>query len=451
MSSAKKIRPKERDAILQSIRAGVVPRIGIHHIQVGRVQEVQSLLNDINRIRDEGSTIRFIIGEYGAGKTFFLHLIRTVALEKSIVTAHADLNPTRRLYGSGGLARNLFAELMRNMSTRTKPNGGALPSVIERFISSAIPEARDKGVTVESVITARLAQLSEMVGGYDFAHVVAAYWKGYESDNEQLKQDAIRWLRGEFSTKTDARVALGVRTIIDDVNMYDYLKLMALFVRLSGYNGFLVGLDEMVTLYKLANTRSRNSNYEQLLRILNDSLQGIATGLGFLLCGTPEFLMDTRRGLYSYQALQSRLAENTFAKQAGVIDQSGPVIRLANLTQEDLYVLLTKLRHVFASGQPENYLVPDDALVAFMSHCSKRIGDAYFRTPRTTSQAFIQFLDVLKQDPQRPWQSLLQDVIIECDIDVHQDDTIDDNDIVTESTPTTDSQDTGDDLAHIRI
>jgi hypothetical protein len=225
---------------------------------------------------------------------------------------------------------------------------------------------------------------------------------------------------------------------------------MALFVRLSGYKGLLVGLDEMVNLYKLANTRARNSNYEQLLRILNDSLQGIAAGLGLLLCGTPEFLMDTRRGLYSYQALQSRLAENTFAKQAGVIDQTGPVIRLANLTQEDLYVLLTKLRHVFASGEPENYLVPDDALMAFMSHCSKRIGDAYFRTPRTTIKAFIDLLSVLEQHPELSWQSLLQDVTIERDVDVHQDDIIDDDDAI-ESSPTTLSQDTENDLTRFRL
>ena len=449
MKSGKKIRSKERDAILQSIRAGVVPKIGIHHIQVDRIQEVQSLLQDLERISDEGAAIRFIIGEYGAGKTFFLHLIRTVALEKNIVTAYADLNPTRRLYGSDGKARNLFAELMRNISTRTKPNGGALPSIIERFISSAIPETKDKGITVESVITTRLAQLSEMVGGYDFANVVAAYWKGYESDKEQLKQDAIRWLRGEFSTKTDARAALGVRTIINDANIYDYLKLMALFVRLAGYNGLLLGLDEMVNLYKLANTRSRNSNYEHVLRILNDCLQGTASGLGFLLCGTPEFLMDTRRGLYSYQALQSRLAENTFAKQAGVIDQTGPVIRLANLTQEDVYVLLTKLRHVFASGQKEKHLVPDEALVAFMAHCSKRIGDAYFRTPRETIKAFVHFLSVLEQHPEFSWQALLQDVAIERDVDVHQDDIIDDDRI--EPSPATLSQNTDNELAHFRL
>jgi len=424
MNDGIKMRLKDRDSILQSLRAGVVPRIGLHLIQVGRAQEVANMVSDIERIQDSGSSIRFIIGEYGAGKTFFLHLIRTIAVEKNVVTAHADLTPDRRLHGTGGQARNLYAELMRNVSTRTKPDGGALSSIVERFISSAISKSRELSTNVEAVINSRLTQFSEMVGGYDFAQVVGAYWRAFDTGNEQLKSDVIRWLRAEYMTKTDARNALGVRTIIDDSNFYDQLKLFSLFVRLAGYSGLLIGLDELVNLYKLANQQARNANYEQILRILNDSLQGIAVGLGFVLCGTPEFLMDMRRGLYSYPALQSRLAENTFARSVGLIDQSGPVIRLASLTQEDLYVLLMKLRHVFANGQEEKYLIPDEALTSFMVHCSKKIGDTYFRTPRTTIRAFIDMMSVLEQNPNLSWKNLIEDIEVKKDIDLSQDDII---------------------------
>ncbi len=417
-----KIRQKERDTIIQSLRAGVVPRIGLQHIQVGRVLEIESLLMDINRISDGGSSIRFIIGEYGSGKTFFLHLVRSIAIEKNVVTAHADLTPDRRIHATGGQARNLFVELMKNLSTRTKPDGGALPSIVERFICSALTESKEKQQPVESVIYERLSILSEMSGGYDFAHVISSYWKAYDMGNEQLKSDAIRWLRAEYTTKTDAKAALGVRTIIDDANIYDYLKLMAIFIKLAGYSGLLIGLDEMVNLYKLANTQARNANYEQILRILNDCLQGATTNIGFIFCGTPEFLMDTRRGLYSYQALQTRLAENTFAKTAGIIDQSGPVVRLANLTKEDLYILLTKLRHVYAVGDSSKYLVPDEALTAFMSHCSKRIGDAYFRTPRSTTRSFIDLLSVLEKNTFLSWENMLKDIQVEQDVETVQDD-----------------------------
>jgi len=367
------IRPRERDAVLRSLRAGVVPRVGQHLIQVGRMQELKTLIDDIERIADGSSTFRLVIGEYGAGKTFFLNLVRSIALEKKLVTMHADLNPDRRLQASGGQARSLFAELTRNTATRTKSEGGALPGILERFIAQAQEEGGLLGLTTEQVVRRQTAQLAEMVNGYDFADVIIASWKGFDSGNEQLKSDAIRWMRGEFATRTDARAALNVRTIVDDASVYDQLKLIAKFVRLAGYSGLLICLDELVNLYKLANTQARNSNYEQILRILNDSLQGSTEGLGFILGGTPEFLLDTRRGLYSYPALQSRLVQNSFAKD-GLLDFSGPVIRLAALTPEDFYILLENLRNVYASGDAAKYLLPDEGIAAFMQHCSQRLG-----------------------------------------------------------------------------
>jgi hypothetical protein len=408
------IRLRERDAVLQSLRAGVVPRFGQHLIQVGRANELEALIADIERITRGGSTFRLIIGEYGAGKTFFLNLVRSIALEKKLVTMHADLNPDRRLHASGGQARSLYAELTRNMATRTKPEGGALAAILEKFIVEARSKAEATGLTIEQIVRQQTAQLTEMVNGYDFADVVLAYWRGFEDGNEQLKSDAVRWMRGEFATRTDARAALGVRTIVDDAAVYDQLKLLARFVRLAGYSGLLVCLDELVNLYKMANKQARDSNYEQILRILNDSLQGSAEGLGFLFGGTPEFLLDTRRGLYSYTALQSRLAQNSFAHD-GVADFSGPVIRLAALTPEDFYVLLRNLRNVYASGDPEKYLLPDEAIPAFMQHCSQRLGESYFRTPRTTITSFIDLLAILEQNPDMQWNGLIHELEVALD------------------------------------
>jgi hypothetical protein len=408
------IRPKDRDAVIQSLRAGVVPRTGQHLIQVGRAKEIATLVGDIDRVADGGSAFRIVIGEYGAGKTFFLNLVRAVALEKKLVVATADLNPDRRLHATGGQARSLYAELMRSLATRTKPDGGALSGIVEKFIATAKSEAKSSGQPTESVLRQKLDQLTELVNGYDFADVIAAYCRGYEEGNEQLKSDAIRWLRGEFHTKTDARQALGVRAIVDDATVYDQLKLMARFVRLAGFSGLLVGLDELVNLYKLANTQARNANYEQILRILNDSLQGTAVGLGFALGGTPDFLLDTRRGLYSYSALQSRLAQNTFATD-GLVDLNGPVVRLTSLTPEDFYVLLQKIRHVYAGGDESRYLLPDGAIMSFMEHCANRIGEAYFRTPRTTITSFINMLAVLEQNTGTAWQTLLGGIEIQSD------------------------------------
>lgn len=415
-SVAPRIRPRERDAILQSLRTGVVPRTGLQHVAVGRPKEVESLLRDITRIADGGSASRFVIGEYGSGKTFFIQLVRSIALQKNLVTVHADLAPDRRLQATGGQARNLYSELMRNIATRAQQDGGAMTNVVEKFVSTALSHARSSGVDAESVIRDRLANLSELVGGYDFAEVIAAYWRGYDSGNEQLCSDAVRWLRGEYSTKTDARAALGVRTIIDDSSVYDQLKLLARFTHLAGYAGLLVCLDEMVNLYKLASSQARSANYEQILRIVNDSTQGSAEHLGVLFGGTPEFLLDPRRGLYSYEALQSRLAENSYAT-AGLVDYSGPVLRLGSLTQEDFFQLLQNLLRVHAAGDPDKHLLPDEALVAFMDHCYAGIGEAYFRTPRSTIRSFLDLLAVLEQNPGADWRPLLGGVTIATDID----------------------------------
>lgn len=410
-----RLRPRERDAVIQSLRAGVTPRTGLQHIQVGRVREVESLLKDIERIADGGSAFRLIIGEFGSGKSFFLQLIRAIALEKGLVTLHADLSPDRRLHATGGQARNLYAELLRNCSTRTRQDGNALTSVVERFITEARKEADAKGSSVGTAIEERLGNLSELVGGYDFAKVVEAYWHGHENGNDQLKTDAVRWLRGEFTTKTDARNALGVRSVVDDASVYDHFKLLSLFVRQAGYAGLLINLDEMVNLYKLSSQKARTSNYEQILRMLNDCLQGSAEYIGFLLGGTPDFLLDPRKGLYSYEALQSRLAENSFARAAGVIDYSSPSLHLASLTPEELLILLRNLRYVFASGDETKFLVPDDALAAFLAHCSQRIGDAYFRTPRNTIKAFVDLLSVLEQSPGVQWTQLISQVHVDAE------------------------------------
>jgi hypothetical protein len=385
------------------------------------MRELEALIIDIDRIQDGGSSFRLIIGEYGAGKTFFLNLVRAIALEKKLVTVHADLNPDRRLHASGGQARSLYAELARSISTRTKPDGGAMPGIVEKFIFEAASEAKSNGKAADEIIRTRLVQLTEMVNGYDFADVIATYYKAFEEGNDSLKAAAIRWLRGEFTTKTDARAALGVRTIVDDASIYDQLKLLGRFVRLAGYGGLMICLDELVNLYKLANTQARQSNYEQILRILNDSLQGSATGMGFVLGGTPDFLLDTRRGLYSYPALQSRLVENSFATGA-LVDLSGPIIRLSNLTPEDFFVLLQKIRDVYAFGDSERYLIPDEAISAFMKHCSERLGDSYFRTPRTTITAFVNLLAVLDQNPGTEWQTLLGGLEVEkdCGADVER-------------------------------
>ena len=402
------IKPRERTAILQSLAAGVVPRTGLHHIQVGRKRELEALLGDLSRIEEGGAGVRFVIGRFGSGKSFFLNLVRTVALERKMVVLQADITLDRRLHGTGA-AVALYTELMNNMSTRAKPEGGALPGLIERFVTEIHNEvvAGSGGPTAEQLISKKLQPMLEMTHGTNFVRVLAKYVEAYATQNDQLTNAAMRWLRGEYKTRTEARQDLSVRDIVEDTQLYDMLKLWSKFVRIAGYQGLFVNVDEMVVLSeRLNNGPARVKNYEVLLQVLNDCLQGHVEGLGFCFAGTEEFLSDRRRGLFSYEAMATRLADNPFAKDA--IDMNQPVVRLQSLTKEDLYVLLERISLVQACGDQSKLIMVHEGILKFLSFCERRLGAEHFLTPRDTVKQYVGLLNVLEQNPDKNLDTLLQ-------------------------------------------
>jgi hypothetical protein len=307
---------------------------------VGRSEELKSFVKDVDTIAEGGTSFRFVIGEYGPGKTFFLSLVRTIALEKGLVTMHADLSPIKRFHGSDGQPRLLLSEMVENLSTRTKPDGNALQNILERFISNAREEAKANGPNPYDLISEKLNELNDYTGGYNFVSVIKKYLEGYESGNQFLMNSALKWLKAGYTTKTDTLRDLGIREFISDSSFYNTLKLYSVLVRKAGYKGLLICVDEMVNLYKIPNSISRKANYEEILSMLNNTLQGSFSNIGFIMGGTPEFLTDNIRGLYSYEALRSRLSENTFSKQLGVTDYNSVVLRLDSLTKEELYLFL---------------------------------------------------------------------------------------------------------------
>ncbi len=411
------IKTKEREIIIQSLRSGVVPRLGLQHIQVGRSDELKSFISNITTIANGGTSFRLVIGEYGSGKTFFLSLVRSIALQQGLVTMNADLSPTKRLHGTDGQARLLLSELIASLSTRTKQDGNALQNILEKFIAMARTEAEQHQRNVISVIHEQLSELNEYPGGYAFAQVIKKYWEAYEEGNNILKDCALRWLKAEYTTKTDSLRDVGVREFIDDSSLFNTLKLYSILIQKAGYKGLLICMDEMVNLYKISNSVSRKANYEEILNILNNTLQGTLTNIGFIMSGTPEFLTDGNRGLYSYEALKSRLAENSFSKKIGLVDYNSTVLRLSNLTKEELYLLLKNLRNVFAGGDESKYLVPDEALLAYLNHCANKIGDSYFRTPRNTIKGFLDLLSMLEQYPDLQWSDMIEKIEIVKDVE----------------------------------
>ena len=414
---SKKIPKRVSTALLQSLAAGVVPRSGLEYIAVGRKAEIEALLDDLDKIIAEGgATFRLVLGRYGSGKSFLCQLVRNYAVQKNFVVADADLNPNRRLTGTQGQELSLYRELLNNLATRARPDGNAFAAVLERWISDIQNEVIQKeGVNpsspafsgfVEQRIYATVNEMENLVHGFDFASVINAYWQGHITADDTRKDAALRWLRGEYSTKTEARSALGVRVIIDDDTWYDYVKLLAQFVQTIGYKGLIIFIDEGVNLYKIANTVSRNNNYERLLSIYNDTLQGKAGYLGVIFGGTPQMVEDRQRGLFSYEALRSRLEESRFARN-GLRDLSGPLIRLNVLENEEIYLLLQNLREIHALHHGYSAQVTDSEIQLFMSEISKRLGADQMLTPREVVRDFITILNLLRQNPDQTLPAII--------------------------------------------
>jgi hypothetical protein len=405
-----KIKPRERDAIIQSLSAGVVPRIGLQHVQVDRKDEINAILTDLDRVSNKGASLRFVIGKYGSGKSFFLNLTRALALEKKFVTVNADITQNVRLAGSNGKSQALYSELIHNLGVRAKPEGGALSSLIEKWISDIDYRLKQQGKGQEEVIQAihqELKPLQDFVSGYDFALVIGKYYEGFSANDEHLKSSALRWLAGDYTSKLEARQDLGVRNIISDEDIYDYLKLWAHFTRMAGYSGIIVFIDELgIISHGLNSPQARDANYDMLLKIVNDCLQGNVSAIGFFFAGTDDFLNDSRRGIASNEALARRLARNTF-KVADVKDFSGPVIFLENLSIEDNYVLLCNIRNVFASGDVEKYLISDKGIEDYLSYCAKTLGSEFYQTPGDMVRRFVSLLSILEQNPNKTYTDIL--------------------------------------------
>lgn len=406
-------------AIMNSVAAGVTPRTGIEHLAVGRRDEIAQLVRDLENVADGGAAFRVISGPFGSGKSFLLQLARNYALERNFVVADADLSPERRLTGTQGQGLATYRELARNVSTRTRPDGGALATILEKWISgvqSDVVQQQGLGPTdaafgnaVEAQIVATIQRMEGLVHGFDFAQVISAYWRGHLQQDESLKGAALRWLRGEYATKTEAREALGgaVRVMIDDDSWYDYLKLLARFVTEIGHRGLVVVIDEAVNLYKISHSQARLANYEKLLSILNDTLQGKAEHLGILIGATPHMVEDTRRGLFSYDALRTRLQESRYAAQAGIRDVSSTVIRLDPLSFEEIFVLLRRLRHLHAEFNAYPERVTDEQLGGFMQETLARVGAERFATPREVIRDFISVLNLIQQNPKLDFDKLV--------------------------------------------
>lgn len=412
-----KIPKRIASAVINSLKGGVVPRIGLPYITVGREAEINALLHDVDIIADGGASFRFIVGKYGSGKSFLLQTIRNYVMDRNFVVVDADLSPERRLQGTRGQGLATYKELIRNMSTKTRPEGGALTLILDRWISNVQSEAAAQSdltpddpafaALVEKRIYAVMQSLSELVHGFDFARLLTLYYRSYIDGDDETKAKVVKWFRGEYVNKTEARSELGVNIVITDDDWYEYLKLFALFLKKAGYSGLMILIDELVNIYKIPNSITRQYNYEKILTMYNDTLQGKAQHLGIIMSGTPQCIEDRRRGVYSYEALRSRLVEGHFGREE-YKDMLAPVIRLSPLTNEEMLVLIEKLAEIHAGLFGYTPVLTQEDLVTFIKIEFGRIGADTHITPREVIRDFIELLDIVCQNPGIQVADLLQ-------------------------------------------
>ena len=416
MPQKRRVPKRIAQTVLNSLKGGVVPRIGLPYITVGRKAEIEALLHDVDVIQEGGASFRFIVGRYGSGKSFLLQTIRNYVMDKNFVVVDGDLSPERRLQGSKGQGLATYRELIQNLSTKTRPEGGALTLILDRWINSVqMQVSQETGLNnddpkfeqaVDQKIYGVISSLNELVHGFDFAKLLNMYYHAYMSGDDETKAKVVKWFRGEYSHKTEAKKELGVDIIISDSDWYEYLKLFATFFRQAGYAGLMIMIDELVNIYKIPNAISRQYNYEKILTMYNDTLQGKAKYLGIIMCGTPQAIEDRRRGVYSYEALRSRLATGKFA-QAGARDMYAPVIKLEPLTAEEMLVLTEKLADMHAGRYGYERTITDDDLAQFIKIEYARVGADTNITPREIIRDFIELLDIVWQNPQTDIQTLL--------------------------------------------
>lgn len=404
-----KIPKRIASTVINSLKGGVVPRVGLPYITVGRDREITALLHDIDIVADGGATFRFIMGKYGSGKSFLLQTMRTYVMDRNFVVVDCDLSPERRLQGAKGQGLATYKELIKNMSTKTKPEGGALTLILDRWINNIQSEvisregfeigSQELSDRVGKEIYSVINSLSEMVHGFDFARLLDMYYKSYVNGDDDTKSRVVKWFRGEYSTKTEVKQELGVNIIITDEDWYEYIKLFATFLKLAGYSGLMIMIDELVNIYKIPQSITRQYNYEKILTMYNDALQGKASYLGIIMCGTPQCIEDQRRGIYSYEALRSRLAEGRFATK-DVSDMLAPVIKLAPLTYEQMLVLTEKLTDIHSQLFEYTPRMTQDDLITFIKIEYERVGADTHITPREIIRDFIELLDIVYQNPE---------------------------------------------------
>ncbi|GBG94530.1 biotin carboxylase [Ligilactobacillus salitolerans] len=406
-----RINPKEAASIISALEAGVVPQRGVRHLLVGRNEEVKEVLRILDDVAAGGSDLRFWVGDFGSGKSFMLRTIEAIALQKNYLVATVDMTPTRRFYATDGKAKALYTAIVNSIISQTAQNGNALDTVFSQWINQiaqavaseakiSLPEALSK--EAQSLMTNKILDITGSFAAaglaFEMGQAIVKYYEGVLDNDRMLKAQALRWIRGEIETKTEAKRELGINRVITDDNWFDAIKnLSELFSRL-GYAGLVINFDEAVNLYKLPRRQSRERNYERILNIYNECKSNEVQHLLVNFGATRKTVFDETRGLASYGALKGRLgAESSLDSE--LVNTNKTVLPLKPLTNEEIYTLLQRLTEIYNLHYRAQVELSLQEVQLYMEEQLNRPGADQFLTPRAVIKDYIEILDLIRQNP----------------------------------------------------
>lgn len=383
------------ESIINALKNGNVPPEGVGEICVGRERELEEFDKIFSKVKDGAAVTRFLNGEFGSGKSFFLKLLEERALADNFVVAKVTL--------SRDVPFNKFEVVYRSIvaSLRCK-TGTSLEHIIEKWTTQlrmmALRETTDPYQQERIVIDNINNDLKEVrKHATTFAAAIENYYKLSARGDQETAKYAMAWLSGEKNIPYTIKRQFGVKGDIDRENAFKYLEALSSFLMALKYSGLIILIDEAEHIMTLHTKKLRDTAYDYMRFIYDECSLGRFHNTLFIFAGTPEFFEDPKMGVPSYTALNERIEDvlNTEFK-----DLRKPIIRLDGFKKDNLMELSDRLISMHEEVYEWEAKPVRESLDGIIARHEANAELTGYISPRNFVKSFISVLDVVQQNPE---------------------------------------------------
>lgn len=384
--------------IIDSLRNGTVPAEGTENIAVGIDEELTEIQDQIERTREDKSAFKFIIGDYGSGKTFFSTSVREMAYDKKFVVSSVVISQETPLHKF----EELYRKIMEGMRTSENKKIPAFNFILEEWLLNI----EDKVIEIEGLdpyedskkfqieMNKRINEELMIVGSIaaSFANAIRAFYKAKYEGDTVLAQGAVAWLKGD-NVRAELKSKLGVIGTITRENSFEFFRALLQMIKTAGYEGLMIILDEVETVQKLVRKDMRSAAYENLRFFIDESDRNSFPSCFFLYTGTTD-LMESEKGFKSLEPLYQRIkVEREKGDKFKNLRQ--PVMFLDGLNRDRLYEVACRVRNIHGqvySWMPNDKLT-DDFIKRLINDMTLGFGGEINIGPRGFLRTLIDILD----------------------------------------------------------